>query len=86
MNYYLDVLKDKDLSYSAKVLFIYLYEMYLNPTAKVKKYGDAVEVDRQKVIKDLDMPESEYEWCYKQLEKYITVKNKPFVIKGEVKQ
>lgn len=31
MNYYLDVLKDQELTYSAKVLFIYLYEMYLNP-------------------------------------------------------
>jgi hypothetical protein len=85
MNYYLDVLKDKDLSYSAKLLFIYLYEMYFSPTAKPKKHGNYVEVDRKKVLKDLDMCESTYEWCYKQLEeKYISSKNKPFVVKKEV--
>jgi hypothetical protein len=84
MNYYLDVLKDKDLTYSAKVLFIYLYEMYFSSKA-VKRYGNYVEIDRQKALNDLNMCESTYEWCYKQLEKkYISVKNKPFVIKKEV--
>lgn len=85
MNYYLDVLKDKELTYSAKVLFIYLYETCFSPTAKVKKYGDSVVINRQKVLNDLNMPESTYEWCFKQLEEnYINVRSKPFVVKGEV--
>lgn len=81
MHNYTDVIIDKNLTPNSKLLFIYIYENYFNPSKKVKQYGTYREIDKQQIMKDLNICEITYDFCLKQLEKdYINTKSKPYIV------